>query len=354
MITSFLLIDGFLYKDKYFSYKLYILFSVLGFYAMPSYLYVFFIQILIISTFIIFFNKKYKILYNFFIYWFTIGALTTLIYLPVFIRSGLNSIINNSFTKRENIFDIIFILFSKYRMINNYLFGIRADYIIILLVLIIILLFFFSKTHYYKLFSLVILFYVISPIYIILIHRAIPFQRTFSFLLIPIFLSMGIVITYFTVFLNEKFKIYINKTNILYYKYLISLFLYIAIPFCGIYIIQAKHSAYILERDATAKKISKILIQNKFDNICFMGKTSYELQIFTFYSIVNNVHLKNIKSSTDIIGVPKADIPILNGNEIIVIDRNSNSKFYNNYKLIFSDNFVAILAPKTYRNIMLF
>lgn len=149
------------------------IFSILGFFTMPSYLYAFATLnvVLLFSTLkkSVFINQvKYSVI--------TIIA-TTILYLPTIIISGLNSLTNNKFVapkSREFVFSKLpEFLFKTLEGIA----GVNAIFLLSIIIISLFLLFRNKDWFHTKLFTL----FLIMPPFLLLTHSVIPFSRTFNY-----------------------------------------------------------------------------------------------------------------------------------------------------------------------------
>lgn len=158
-------------------------FSILGFFTMPSYLYAF----AVINIIIFFFNSKKSAFVNQIKYSFITIITVTILYLPTIIVSGLTSLTTNKFVapkSREVVFsNLPEFLFQTLEDIV----GVNAIILLSIIIISFLLLLRNKDWFHVKLFTL---FLIIPPL-LLLIHSVIPFSRTFNyygFILVLLFL----------------------------------------------------------------------------------------------------------------------------------------------------------------------
>jgi hypothetical protein len=145
--------------------------SITGLYTIPSYLYAF----IIINIIILFNNSSYfkkQIITSLFV--FTISGI---LYLPVIIVSGLDSLIGNEYVRQIPRDEIIQELPSFYSSSIESIFG--FDWKIIVFLIFISLVFFVLKRDKFNL--KLALIYLIMPGLLLLIHSVLPPYRTFNY-----------------------------------------------------------------------------------------------------------------------------------------------------------------------------
>jgi hypothetical protein len=197
--TIQIIIKPILYK-KYL--RIFFVFSIIGFYSIPIFLYPFLICILYL--FIYFFRFKLIKQIVFLIKLCTLNIFAVLvIYSPIIIVSGLNSLIKNDFVKPINRIDVIKSLYDHFNQTVNFIFAFDIKYLIIFLFFSFIFLF---KKITPQIFYFLFFIFCITPL-IIIVHSVIPFNRTWIFLIIPILFLFGYVLTIISNFKLNTFKL---------------------------------------------------------------------------------------------------------------------------------------------------
>lgn len=149
------------------------IFSILGLFTMPSYLYAF----ATLNVVLLFSTLKKSVFINQVKYSVITIIVTTILYLPIIIVIGLNSLTNNKFVatiSRE-------VVFSK---LPEFLFktlegiaGVNAIFLLSIIIISLLLLLKNKDWFHTKLFTL----FLIMPPFLLLTHSVIPFSRTFNY-----------------------------------------------------------------------------------------------------------------------------------------------------------------------------
>lgn len=177
----------FLPVDKLNYYRwLFILISISGFYVMPSFLYVVF-SCGVFSLLFMTITKEWgrlKVLVRSGL-WIGIGIV--IVYTPVFLASGWQAVFNNPYVQRYSYSVIFTSLAPHFRDTGNWLVGFLFPYgysIILLIIASLIGFYFGAKSN--RLLLLLTLTFLLCPFAILLIHKAIPFERTWSYTIFPV------------------------------------------------------------------------------------------------------------------------------------------------------------------------
>ncbi|MDH4057206.1 MAG: hypothetical protein OEU76_00510, partial [Cyclobacteriaceae bacterium] len=160
--------------------------SVIGFYAMPSFLYPYFAVSSFLSFYLIL-NKEV----NKFLLFLVSVAITILIvivlYLPIFLISGISAVANNEYVEPISRLEVIDQLIPHFSETSNFLFSIPL--LGLLFVLVILSSIFFVKRLKSGIFPV---YCILSAPIILLLHSVIPFPRTWVFLIIPFLFIIGL------------------------------------------------------------------------------------------------------------------------------------------------------------------
>jgi hypothetical protein len=172
-------------KIRYYQY-LFILICISGFYVMPSFLYVLF-SCGVYSLLSIIIAKEWarlKVVVRSGL-WIVVGTL--IVYTPVLLASGWQAVFNNPYVQRYSYSVIVTSLLPHFRDTGNWLVGFLLPYsgIIILLIIVSLMIDSFVAKRDQSLLLLSLTF-MLCPFAIILIHKAIPFERTWSYTIFPI------------------------------------------------------------------------------------------------------------------------------------------------------------------------
>ena len=149
------------------------IFSILGFFTMPSYLYAF----ATLNVVLLFSTLKKSVFIKQVKYSVITFIATTILYLPTIIVSGLNSLTNNKFVAPK----LREVVFSK---LPEFLFqtledlaGVNAIFLLSIIIISLLLLLRNKDWFHTKLFTL----FLIMPPLLLLTHSVIPFSRTFNY-----------------------------------------------------------------------------------------------------------------------------------------------------------------------------
>ncbi len=172
---------------------LYSLSSILGFYAIPSFLYFFVvINALMLLTTLIPFNRKRIV--QFITANLVIAVITFLLYLPIIQRNSWEALSQHSGLPPGETRGISELIKAHLYALRDYIAGTNAvgfDWIYLLLGIVAVSIIRKNKTSRYT--GLMIMALILSPVVIINIHQTVPFTRTWSYLIIPICLAIAIV-----------------------------------------------------------------------------------------------------------------------------------------------------------------
>jgi drug/metabolite transporter superfamily protein YnfA len=170
-------------------------FSILGFFSIPSYLYPY----LSLNFLILFFNfNKSFILKQLRFSFFTV-LLTIVLYLPTILVSGLNALTGNQFVAPKSRAVVFSRLPEFFQYTINDITGFNPAFVLILVGISLVFLIKNREWFYLQLFSI---FLILPPI-LLLVHSVIPFGRTFNY--------YGFI---FVFIFCISFKNYINKIKI--------------------------------------------------------------------------------------------------------------------------------------------
>lgn len=168
-------------------YVLLSLASIIGFYTMPSFLYAYFTCV----SFLFFYFLKFKNIHQLkqlLIFGIVTTFIVLLLYTPVFIVSGIDSVINNRFVEPSSIWFVLKGIPGHFKETLGFLIGIKFYYIMpIYLYGFYLLLKNKSIVSYFVLYC-----FAIAPV-ILVFHSLIPYYRVWVYLLIPIMYLFGVI-----------------------------------------------------------------------------------------------------------------------------------------------------------------
>lgn len=188
--------------------------SALGFYTIPIYLYPYISILLFISIYFIY-SKKISAFFRVVKFGILTSIIVILLYMPIFVVSGVNSVISNKFVKPKTlnyVIENLTIHFSNTaRFITAYQNGIWVILAILFLFACFIILF---KTEKRIIILFTLFFFLIMPVFLI-VHKLIPVERTWIFLIVPLAFGIGKLCTHIAfkiVFLILCFANILNLT----------------------------------------------------------------------------------------------------------------------------------------------
>ena len=313
--------------SKQFNSKDLIIFSicsVLGFYTIPIYLYVY-ATFLIYLSFLLY--KKHLSFKHFFISNLVIGLCVLLLYAPIIYYNSLDSIINNKFTKKIERSEVLDYIISNWKGVYDKLLGINSGAI---LLLVIVSLIFVAIKYPNKLKNqtiLAVLLFLCLPFLYMLLHSVIPGARTWCFILIPFIFGI-------TLILNEVYKLIpIHK----YFVYLSGILL-IFIQF-NIFI--KSNPKYAHPFDRVGEIITQKVMAKGYQNFYFDNKEELSEQVFiefTYHKRHKKIHVKN--HSLKRLNLDSFDCVIYK-NDVIL-----NQKISPNFIEIYKDYSITIMGKR--------
>jgi hypothetical protein len=264
--------------------------TFVGFATIPVYLYIY------VSLFVFYFFKIQK---DFRVKFILINILTGffvfLFYLPILLNQGIDSIINNKYTKRINFDQILDYFFVKKNAFGFYdkIFGVNSRLIILILIITVFLILFFVKKIDLKnkIFIFRLLGIIFFPFVCIFIHKVLPGARTWSYLCIPF--------TILTAFILD--------TILSFFENLRNWILYLCLPimiFVQIKIFTKTHPFYAHRNDFIAQKIVHVLRSNSHYDVYYeVGDRAYDLVINRFENLHSPIRNKKCVKLSPIIYV---------------------------------------------------
>lgn len=248
--------------------------SCIGFCTIPIFLYIY-----ASFCFIIFLRFLGKVYSKTLITPFLISAVLTsfiviLFYLPILMHDGIDSIVNNKWTKTVTHKDVINYLAVGWKGFYDKIFGVRSFLIVIGLILLGI--YFYFKKRDRRLLLIEYFSFILLPFVFIFLHKVIPGTRTWSYLIVP----FTFVIAFF---LNELFT---TNYFIKFKKwYIIACILLLSVQ---VTIFNKTHPIAGLQNDYYYENIARFLVDKHPSNIFFEnGKSAYESVLYTFYKKTN-------------------------------------------------------------------
>jgi 4-amino-4-deoxy-L-arabinose transferase-like glycosyltransferase len=296
--------------------------AILGAYTMPTFIYILFPVALLLFIYAVF-NHRVISKGSFFKIHTAIGLLTFLLYLPLFVVNGWNV-----FQKAEELgvkpiqppytnANIISHLQDTWGYLMS---GINiTPYILILFAGVLLIAAIRGATAQRYIMWLMLLL-IISPVLIILLQKSIPFPRTWSYLMLPLAISVGLITE--TIFIsvksiNEKKKLTVAAVLITVYG--AAMFGLVGKMYHGLYAV-----------DYTVRDYVSIL-QNRIPFIKSIQRTN-DLSFYLAEDLqyeakqVNSSIQQSVMSVTDsqkaelIISIPEGNFPVSNNYRLVPLD----------------------------------
>ena len=264
--------------------------SILGFYTMPSFLYPYATTLLFLL--LIFVKEKDILSIKKLIFSALITGITVLLlYLPVFINSGIDAVIANRYVRRWGLLRIAKNLphhFNESSIFLSYL------PLFISLPLLGILIWKLKKISWNNEVKFAVFTIVITP-FILLIHRVTPFPRTWIYLLIPVLFLLA-------TYVNHSVKIYKNTQLMFVFT---TVFAVAQVIYGSVRIKQIDHMSYEIDKVAQ-------YIKNKDAKHIYIGKDAY-LGTNLKYIFRDNqtIHFTENEAQIDIDKIKQYDFLIL-------------------------------------------
>jgi len=310
-------------QNSRFYWMTFSLSSILGFYTMPSFLYPY----VAINIFLLFCGGnsvgqiKTLIINNI-----IIGIIVLLLYTPVFVVNGVQAVTNNQYVQRQSLGIILNSMIPYLMGVYGWLMGINNNLgaipAFILFVILLVNMLRHSDQHL-KAIRILSIIFILSPFFILPIHRAIPFNRNWIYLVVPfIFCFSELLLSVSAVKSHLKLN-FINSRMIAF----MSSFLIILL---GLFYFNEKvkiENSYTVDL-ANYSKIKLNDIKTIYSNN-FLGET------YMLFDIYRCDHRKHISISRNDSTISGNDVIILNsGTDPVLVNRIQKM---NNYILLFSN-----------------
>jgi|GEM_PF-2002295 len=181
---------------------LYVISIVLGFYTMPSFLY-FFVSVglyVLLNTII---TKRIPALRSFILLNVIVCILTAILYVPVILISGLDSITHNGYVKPIPFTEVLSRIPGHFSQTADWFFAVPASGIFLFFALWMGTLILSRKEEDQAIrqFNFFALLLLLLPPFILLLHKVIPFERTWIYLAVP----LAAIIAYLLNAVAERF-----------------------------------------------------------------------------------------------------------------------------------------------------
>ena len=201
IVTTFMTMEIISGRNEKFLWHIYALCTILGFYTLVIFLYPFVTLSLVIAGYIIY-ERKYELIKTFIYYNLLIIAGVLLLYMPVFLISGISSITSNPWMIKLD-WQIYFSLLPKFiKGAFEFILGIDkfalAIGVIIIISGLLVLLIEKKKTWFWLLVS-----FFIVPLILLTIQRLQPYNRVWCYLIFPTSLCLIFVWDYLVSFFSK-------------------------------------------------------------------------------------------------------------------------------------------------------
>ncbi|MBN4066166.1 glycosyltransferase family 39 protein, partial [Candidatus Amoebophilus asiaticus] len=199
-------------EDTKLLWRVFTISSVLGFFTIPIYLYPFLI-LCIYSAVLFVLRKEYIKLKQLFISGVLTSVFTVLAYMPIIIHNrGIEVLVSNQGVKTKSLDDVLLVLPYHFKSTCKWLFSLSHNsYWIIyaILLLLVVLVWLIKKKKTRNLYMLCITSFILLPIFLI-VQRVVPYPRSWSFMLVFVFLSVALIMDFIvkniSLLRKEQFK----------------------------------------------------------------------------------------------------------------------------------------------------
>lgn len=290
----------------------------LGLLSMPSFVYVLF-PILMYLFFVLVFKKNN--LLKFMLFTTSAILLTIIFYLPIYYFNNPDNLLNpnggatkfslvnnDAFNKiTEHLYSI-----SDYFFSNNFI----AIAIILLFCLSLIVSMKKLKTNANNHLMLISLVMLVSPLIILVLHRVVPFQRTWIYLAFPLLIAIGFILQ--TVYLTIS-----KMTDLFNTKISIILFFIIGVSAIQLALFENKQKM-LFGADYELNEIRETELNAKIRTINSIALTQKGYEFYTAESIWDLCYIKDPKRRVHL-----NTLDSITNQDILVIDNHEIDKFQN-------------------------
>ena len=300
--------------------SVFIISSIIGFYTIPVFLYVsvsFFIYLLITD-----YKNKVSIIKSYTI----IGLVTFILYIPIIYYNGLDAIINNKWTKKVTSDEIQIYLKSNGTKLYDKIIGINATYIFVAFFIVLTLIYFMKKTQIKEI-KFIFIFFLL-PFLLIYIQKVTPGVRTWSYLIIPFVIGVGVILK------NINQIIPIKKAALaLLVTFIIGI---------NVYIFSKSHPTAGIDRDYVTTNMSNFILNQNIKSIYIDQDTeSYEEVSLRFYALRNKKKIAIFDRQSKI-DLTKINYYLIENNN----PTRNNKILLLGYKPIFKNTIISLFEKK--------
>ncbi len=284
---------------------LWILVNALGFYVMPPFLYLF-ASMSFFAALVYVWNKDWTR----FKHLITAGAITgfmvLILYTPIFLISGVNAITNNSYVQKRSLADIHANAPVHFVNTGNWMMGsyLAYGYLVCASLLLFIVAEVFRNSRQ-RLLALAALVLLISPFFIVLLHKVIPFERTWSYCIFPLIIGLC--------FLVQRIRNYLPIREPLWYVMTTAVILA-----NGFIFERAYRRNYEIDKDT--QQVARLALEKGFHS--FFIANDYQEVLFYYYYLVANQSYQVANSQAGAYPISRGnyDCLLINRSAAITVD----------------------------------
>lgn len=176
---------------------IYLIAIIAGFYTIPTFLYPF-IAMQLFICWNCFSNKKLGLFKNFVFVNCIGGCMVFILYAPIIFINGLQAITNNSYVKSISLTQVMHQLPEHFTYSLNWLLGVNKGGVVMVALIILSLCYTLINKNMengLKNASQCMLLLLLSPPVMLIFQRVVPFERTWTYLTIPVFFGLGAMLT---------------------------------------------------------------------------------------------------------------------------------------------------------------
>lgn len=306
------------YARKYLT--LFTISSILGFYSVPIYLYVYASFLLV---FIFLFYKKNVSFKQLLISNTLVVLAVILLYAPIIYYNGIEAITNNKFTQKLDRTFVLMQIKQNWKGIYDKLLGINSGLIIVAFLLLLAATLFISKAKITKQISVFVILFFLLPYVFMLLHSVIPGNRTWCYMILPLVIGVTLII-------NEV-SLKIKIPSLLFYAAGILVILVESRVF------NTSHIQYAHPYDEVGQQMALKVLKEGYQTFYFTDKEVKSEQIFIEFAYLSQGK-KIITQNADLKGKN------LNSFDCIVTKTQltENRSIPKEFKEIYKDNTITI------------
>jgi hypothetical protein len=250
---------------------LWVLANTLGFYAMPSFLYLFG-SVSLFAALICTASKDWARFRTLIVGGVVTGGLVVILYMPVFLISGVRAITNNSYVQKRALADIYAQAPTHFANTGNWMLGGYATYgYLVCAILLLAIAVEAFRNSGQRLLALAALVLLTAPLFIVFLHRVIPFERTWSYCIFPLVLGFC--------FLVQRLNNYLPTKHSGWYFITVAVVLVNCIVFNRAY-----QRNYALDKDT--RQIAQLALKKDFHSF-FIANDYQEVLLYYYYLVAN-------------------------------------------------------------------